>query len=70
MIEKKSKAIKIGAVCLAGALVIGVAGSNVYAMGKNNSSGKSSDEKKMEEELKDTVKNLWNPASDAAISKE
>ena len=26
MIEKKSKTIKIGAVCLAGALVIGVAG--------------------------------------------
>lgn len=70
MIEKKSKAIKIGAVCLAGALVAGVAGSNVYAMGKNNSSGKSSDEKKLEEELKDTVKNLWSPASDAVVSKE
>ncbi len=70
MIEKKSKAIKIGAVCLAGALVIGVAGTNVYAMGKNNSSAKSSDEKKMEEELKDTVKNLWNPVSDADTCKE
>ncbi len=70
MIEKKSMAIKIGAVCLAGALVIGVAGTNVYAMGKNNSSAKSSDEKKMEEELKDTVKNLWNPVSDADTCKE
>lgn len=70
MIEKKSKAIKIGAVCLAGALVIGVAGTNVYAMGKNNSSAKSSDEKKMEEGLKDTVKNLWNPVSDADTCKE
>lgn len=70
MIKNKSRAMKIGAVCLAGALVAGVAGTNVYAMGKSGSSEKGSKTESMEEELKNTVKNLWQPSDGSAIRKE
>lgn len=70
MIKNKSRVMKIGAVCLAGALVVGVAGTNVYAMGKSGSLEKSSKTESMEEELKNTVKNLWQPSDGSSLCKE
>ncbi len=85
MLDRKSRLIRIGAVCATGVLVAGAAGTTAYAgarkaggaggtedrtEGAATGSSEDADGRSLEEKLEDELKEIWQPVETDGIVKE
>ena len=80
MLDRKSKLVRIGAVCVSGVLIAGVAGTTVYAKIQKTDNGVHmttegisegrAEDKTIEEKLEDELRDIWQPAEESGIVKE
>lgn len=80
MLDRKSRGVKIGAICVAGVLIAGAAGTTVYAKiqragGTANTAageeaGQGTEDRTLEEKLEDELKEIWQPVAEDGIVKE
>lgn len=80
MLDRKSRIVKIGALCVSGVLTAGLAGTTVYAkiqktgnasgVTAGEEAGRETEGKTMEERLEEELKDIWQPVEEDGIIKE
>ncbi len=80
MLDRESRIIKVGAICVSGILIAGAAGTTVYAKIQKTGSisgtaaveeaGQGTEDKTLEEKLEEELKDIWQPVEEDGIVKE
>lgn len=80
MLDRKSRIVKIGAVCVSSILIAGAAGTTVYAKIQKSGStvsvtageeaGQETEDKTIEERLEEELRDIWQPVEEDGIVKE